>query len=132
MKSKKGLKILIGVVAGVIILIILASVVVKIVFTREKLLSLLVPEIEEALKRDVEIDDITVSIIGGLGADVMGLRVLNPAGFACEELFKFNQLSIRVKFLPLLRKRIEIKKLILEGPEINLEKNKEEVSTLKI
>jgi len=131
MKSKKGLKILIGVVAGVIILLILASVVVKIVFTKEKLLSLLVPKIEEALKRKVEIEDINVSIWGGLGVDVEGMRVFNPPGFVQEELFKFDQLSIRVKFLPLLRKRIEIKKLILEGPEINLEKNKEGVTNFE-
>jgi len=131
MKSKKGLRILIGVVAGIIILLVLASVVVKIVFTKEKLLFLLVPKIEEALKKDVEIDDIAISIFGGLGVDVKGMRVLNPSGFVQKELFKFDQLSIRVKFLPLLRKRIEIKKLILESPEINLEKNKAEVSNFE-
>jgi len=131
MKSKKGLKILIGVVAGVIVLIVLASVVVKIVFTKEKLLSLLIPEIEEGLKREVEIEDISVSIWGGLGVDVKGMRVLNPAGCIQRELFKFDQLSIRLKFLPLLRKRIEIKKLILEGPEINLEKNKKGVTNFE-
>ena len=131
MKSKKGLKILIGVVAGVIILLILASVVVKIIFTKEKLLALLVPRIEEALKREVEIEDINVSIWGGLGVDVKEMKVLNPTGFIQEELFKFDQLSIRVKFLPLLRKRIEIKKLILEGPEINLEKNKAGLSNFE-
>jgi AsmA protein len=125
MKSKKGLKILIGVIAGVIILLILASVMVKIIFTKQRLLSMLVPKIETALKRKVEIEDINVSIWGGLGVDVKGMKVLNPSGFTQEELFKFDQLSIRVKFLPLLRKRIEIKKIILDNPEINLEKNPE-------
>ena len=128
MKSKKGLKILIGVVAGIIILLILATLVVKIIFTKEKLLSLLVPKVEAVLKRKVEIEDITVSIWGGLGVDVKGMKVLNPPGFVHEELLKFEQLSVRVRFLPLLRKRIEIKKLILESPEINLEKNQEGTS----
>ncbi len=128
MESRKRLKILIGFVAGVILLLILASLVVKIVFTKEKLMSMLVPRIEEALKRQVEIDDVTVSIWGGLGVDVKGMRVLNPPGFAHEELFRFDQLSIRVKFFPLLRKRIEIKKLILESPEINLEKKEKGIS----
>lgn len=128
MKSKKGLKILMGIVAGIIILLVLASVVVKIVFTKEKLLSMLVPKIETALKRKVEIGDINVSIWGGLGVDVKGMKVLNPSGFVQEELFKFDKLSIRVKFMPLLRKRIEVKKLILINPVINLEKNKEGIS----
>ncbi|MGB7061613.1 MAG: AsmA family protein [Candidatus Zixiibacteriota bacterium] len=128
MKSRKGFKILIGIVAGVILLLIVASFAVKIIFTKEKLMSMLVPKIEQALKRQVKIDDVTVSIWGGLGADVKGMRVLNPPGFVHEELFKFDQLSIRVNFWPLLRKRIEIKKLILENPEINLEKEKKGVS----
>ncbi|MGB2989340.1 MAG: AsmA family protein, partial [Candidatus Zixiibacteriota bacterium] len=128
MKSRKGFKILIGIVAGVIVLLIVASFAVKIIFTKDKLMSMLVPRIEDALKREVEIDDVTVSIWGGLGADISGMRVLNPPGFAHEELFKFDQLSIRVKLFPLLRKRIEIKKLILESPEINLEKKGKDIS----
>lgn len=128
MKSRKGFKILIGVVGGVIVLLIVASFAVKIIFTKEKLMSMLVPRIEAALEREVEIGDISVSIWGGLGADVKEMRVLNPPGFVHEELFRFDQLSIRVRFWPLLRKRIEIKKLILENPEINLEKEKKGVS----
>jgi uncharacterized protein involved in outer membrane biogenesis len=128
MKSKRGLKILIGVVAGVIILLIAASFAAKIIFTKEKLMSMLLPRIEAGLQRKVEIGDISVSIWGGLGADVKEMRVLNPPGFVHEELFEFDQLSIRVKFWPLLRKRIEIKKLILENPEINLEKEKKGAS----
>jgi len=128
MKAKKGLKILIGVVGAIVILLLLVSLVAKIIFTKEKLLSLLVPRIEEALDRKVKIEDISVSIWGGLGVDVKGMRILNPSGFTQEELFKFDQLLVRVKFWPLLRKRVEVKKLILKSPLINLEKNKEGVS----
>jgi len=128
MRSKKGLKILVGIVVGIIVLFLLVSLVVKIVFTKERLLSLLVPKIEQALNRKVEIDDVSVSIFGGLGVDVVGMRVLNPSGFTQEELFKFDQLLVRVKFWPLLHKRIEVKKLVLKSPLINLEKNREGVS----
>jgi AsmA protein len=123
MKSKKGLKILIGILAVVIILLILVTLAVRIVFTKEKLLSLMIPRIEKALDRKVEIENISVSLWGGLGVDVKGMKVLNPAGFTQEELLKFDQLLVRVKLLPLLHKRIEIKKLILKSPQINLEKN---------
>ncbi|MCK4428173.1 MAG: hypothetical protein KAW16_06815, partial [candidate division Zixibacteria bacterium] len=102
MKSKKGLKILIGIVVTIVVLLLLVSLVTKIVFTKEKLLSLVVPRIEKALDRKVEIEDITISIWGGLGVDVKGMRVLNPSGFTQEELFKFDQLLVRVKFWPLL------------------------------
>lgn len=131
MKSKKGWKILIGIVGLVVLLLVVASVVVKVVFTKEKLLSILVPRVERALDREVDVEDITVSIWGGLGADVKGMTVWNKPGFAQKELFKFDQLSIRVKFWPLLRKRIEVKKLILTSPRINLEINKEGISNFQ-
>ncbi len=57
MKSKRGLKILAVVVAAIIVLLVLASVVVKIIFTKDKLLSLLVPRIESTLDRKVEIEE---------------------------------------------------------------------------
>ena len=128
MKSKKGLKILLTIVAAIVVLLLLVSVVAKIILTKEKLLSLLVPEIEQALNRKVEIDDISLSIFGGLGVDIKGMRIFNPPEFAEEEFLKFDQLLVRVKFWPLLRKRIEVKKLILKSPLINLEKNREGVS----
>jgi AsmA protein len=131
MKSNRTLKILIGTIAGIIVLLILVSVIVKIVFTKEKLLSMLVPRIETALNREVEIDDVSVSIWGGLGVDVEGMKVQNNPGFIQQELFKFDRLSIRVKFWPLLRKRVELKKLILENPEINLEKTTQGISNFE-
>jgi uncharacterized protein involved in outer membrane biogenesis len=128
MKSKKGLKILIGVVVGIIVLLLLASLVAKIIFTKEKLLSLVVPRVEQALNRKVEIDDVSISIFGGLGVDINGMRVFNPDGFEVREFIKFDQLLVRVKFWPLLRKRVEVKRLILKSPLINLEKSSEGIS----
>ena len=128
MKSKKGLKILVGIVIGIILLIVIATVIVKIVFTKEKLMAMLIPRIETALKRKVEIQDINVSIWRGLGVDVNGVKVLNPSGYTEDVLIKFDQLQVRVKLLPLLHKRIEIRKLILKDLVINLEKIQSGVS----
>ena len=128
MKSKKGFKILVGIVVGIILLILAATVIVKLVFTKEKLMAMLVPRIETALNRKVEIQDVSVSIWRGLGVDVTGMKVLNPPGFNQDVLLKFDQLQVRVKLLPLLHKRIEISKLILKDPVINLEKTPAGVS----
>ncbi len=122
MKSKKGLKILAGIIAIIVILLIVATVAVKIIFTKEKLMAMLLPKVETALKRKVEIQDINVSIWGGLGVDVKGMKAFNPPGYTQNALFQFDQLQVRVKFLPLLHKRIEVKKVILENPVFNLEK----------
>ncbi len=127
MPKRKGLKILLCVIGVLVLLIIIASVVIKIVFTKEKLMAMIKPRMETTLKREVEIQDVSISIFGGLGADVEGVKIHNLPGYTQKELFEFKTLSLRVKFWPLFRKRIEIQKLILDQPIIALEKNKEGV-----
>jgi hypothetical protein len=130
MPKKKGLRILLWGVGILVLLLIIASLVIKIVFTKEKLLAMIQPRIEAAIQRKVEIQDVSVSIFGGLGADVQGVKIHNLTGFTQKELFEFKTLSIRVKFWPLFKKRIEIEKLILDQPVIALEKNKDGVSNI--
>ncbi len=130
MPKRKGLKILFWVIGILVLLIVIASVAVKIIFTKEKLMAMIKPRIEAALQREVEIQDVSVSIFGGLGANVEGVKIHNLPGFTQKELFEFKTLSIRVKFWPLLRKRIEMVKIILDQPIIALEKNKDGVSNI--
>jgi uncharacterized protein involved in outer membrane biogenesis len=123
MALKKGYRVLIWVLVVLVVLILAFTITIKLIFTKQKLLAMIQPKIEAALKRNVSIEDVSVSIFGGLGADVKGMSIYNPDGFKEKEFLKFDRFSVRVKFLPLLRKRIEIKKIILEKPELNIEKN---------
>ena len=127
MKIKKGWKIVLWIIGILIALIIITSVVVRIIFTKEKLISMIQPRVEEALRRKVVIEDISPSIFKGLGVDIKGLRISNLSGFEQEDLFRIKSFSVRVKFLPLLKKRVEIRKIILDKPEIFIEKNKEQI-----
>ena len=130
MAKRKGLRVLLWVIGIFVLLLVIASIGVKIFFTKEKLTAMIKPRIEAAVQREVEIQDVSISILGGLGADVEGVKIHNLQGFTEKELFEFKTLSIRVKFWPLLRKRIEIQKLILDQPIIALEKNKEGISNI--
>jgi uncharacterized protein involved in outer membrane biogenesis len=127
MKIKKGWKIVLWVIGILIALMIIASIAVRLIFTKEKLLSMIQPKVEEALNRKVSIEDISPSIFKGLGVDIKGLKISNLPGFEQEDLFRIKNFSVRVKFWPLLKKRIEVRKIILEKPEIFIEKNKEKV-----
>lgn len=130
MPKRKGLRVLLWVIGIFVLLLVIASVAVKIFFTKEKLLAMIQPRIEAAIQRKVEIQDVSVSIFGGLGADVEGVKIYNPPGFSRDEFVEFKTLSIRVKFWPLFRKRIEMKKLILDQPVIALEKDINGVSNV--
>ncbi|MDH4223597.1 MAG: AsmA family protein [candidate division Zixibacteria bacterium] len=127
MKIKKSWKIVLWIAGILIALLIISSLAVKLIFTREKLLSLIKPRVEEAINRKVSIEDVSPSIFKGLGVDIKGLTVSNLPGYSSEDLFRISKFSVRVKFLPLLRKRIEVKKIILEKPEIFIEKNREKI-----
>lgn len=130
MKIKKGWKILIWVVAIVIVLLVVVSLAVKLIFTKEKLMAMIQPRVEKALNRQVRIEDISPSIFKGLGVDIKGLEISNLLGYEQKDFFKIKSFSVRVKFLPLLKRRIEVKRIILDQPEIFIEKNKEGILSI--
>jgi len=120
--SKKFLKV-IGIIFGIIIvLLIAATVVAKIIFTKEKILAYALPKIEQALNRKVTVGDASISIWGGIGVEIKGVTIENLPGFKEKNLLTLDEFSVGVKFWPLLKKRIELKKLTLVKPTINLEK----------
>ena len=118
----KVLKIL-GIVAAVIVLLIIAATVVaKIIFTKEKILSILIPKIEQTIHREVSVKDASLSIFPSVSVDLDSLVIKNPIGYQQENLISLEKFSVKLKLLPLLRKRIELGKLVLLKPDIYLEK----------
>ncbi|HVP36981.1 MAG TPA: AsmA family protein [Terriglobales bacterium] len=130
MKLKKGWKVLFWIVGIVIALLIIVSIAVRLIFTKEKLIAMVQPQVEKALSRKVSIEDISPSIFSGLGVDIKGLEISNLPGYEQKDLFKIKNFSVRVKLWPLLKKRIEVRKIILDQPEIFIEKNKEGVLSI--
>ncbi len=131
LRTRKLLKIS-GIIFGVIILLFLAATVVaKIIFTKEKILAYALPKIEQALNRKVTVEDASISIWGGIGVDIKGVAIENLPGFKEKNLLTLDEFSVGVKFWPLLKKRIELKKLTLVKPVINLEKKAADVNNYK-
>lgn len=126
--SKKFLKV-IGIILGIIIvLLIAATVTAKIIFTKEKILAYALPKIEQALNRKVTVEDASISIWGGIGIEIKGVTIENLPGFKEKNLLTLDEFSVGVKFWPLLKKRIELKKLTLDKPILNLEKKTAELT----
>ncbi|MCC7431509.1 AsmA family protein, partial [bacterium] len=96
-------------------------VAVKIMFPPEKIRAILVPEIETALNgRKVEVGEISLALFGGISFELQELKIYQPEGFGNEPFIKLKQLSIEVKILPLLSKQVEIDKIFIDEPEINI------------
>ncbi len=89
----------------------------------------IVVRVEEATGRDVEIaGEIKHSFFPWLGIEVAGVRIGNAAGFGDAPFLKTEQLAVRIKTLPLLRKQFELDTIRIYGGEINLARNAEGIN----
>lgn len=87
------------------------------------------PQIIGAVKdttgRDLALEgDLSWSLYPNIGVNMGRASLSNPEGFSSPTFAKVDGLSVRVRLLPLLSKKIQIAGVDLEGVNLNLEVNK--------
>ena len=87
------------------------------------------PELEkkvaEATGRPFSVgDDLSLSLFPWAGISFSDLRLGNTPAFSEKELVTVKSFEVRVKLLPLISKDIQVKRFILNEPNITLVKNK--------
>lgn len=118
---KKRYILLIGLMILFILVIAVAAVVVKTVFTSEELTVRVVPKMEAALEREVKIESIGLTaFFWGVGVKVEGVQIANSEEFGPAPLASLEGFLLKVKFFPLLKRRLEVTKIVLVKPEINI------------
>ena len=117
-------KIIIWGIVSVIVVVILGAVAVAIFLPKEKIKEIALEKISSALHREVTIDDISVSYLGGLGVQLNGIKISNPEGFDWSQFLEAKGLDIKLQLWPLLRKNIQVDRLILIEPKIALLKTR--------
>jgi len=131
---KKLLMVIGAIVAVIVVLFVVAGIIIYLTVDRDFIAS----RLASALNRHVTIEKIDVSVFSIVsGIEVNKLAISNfktpgelaalkgkavPPGdlFAGMEAFRF-----KMKFLPLLQRKIELKEIVLQSPVINLAKNKQ-------
>lgn len=87
------------------------------------------PQILEQVKkstgREAKLESIKLSIIPWLGARLNGIELSNAEGFTKSPQVKFESIRVKIKFFPLLFKKIKIKEINIISPEILIEKQGE-------
>lgn len=127
---KRPVKIGLVVVAIFVGLMLAAVVVVKVVFTKERILAMLTPRIEEAINRQVSIGDAGISFWGGIGVWLGDVTVDNREGFSEEPFLTIHKLEFKARFWPLLAGRVELDRVLLHYPSMLLEYNAAGASNL--
>ena len=87
-------------------------------------------EIQKALGRPLTFGELSLSFWGGIGLSAKELRIADDPRFAATPFVQTKELRMQLGWLPLLVGRIQIKKFILDEPEIQIIKNEEGIFNL--
>jgi AsmA protein len=104
-----------------VLFFVAAAVLLPLIFDPNDYKQALVEQVKEQTGRDLRIDgDIELSVFPWIGIDVGKVALSNAAGFAEPVFAGTDEISIRVKLLPLLSKRVEMDTITVHGLTLNL------------
>ena len=88
------------------------------------------PEIEkkvaEVIGRPFTVDgDLNLSLFPWAGLSFSDLHLGNPPGFKGKDFLSVKSFELKVKLIPLILKEIRVKRFVLDGPRIFLERRKD-------
>ena len=73
-----------------------------------------------ALGRPLNFGEITVSLTGGLSVRLSDLRIGDDPTFSDDDFLRAQTVYIRVKILPAILGKYEVRRIVLENPEISV------------
>jgi hypothetical protein len=117
MKPAKRKKLAIA-LGSLILLVLLAGLLIPKLLDPDRWHNRIVSELEKALGGKVSIDDISWGILNGLWLEVDGFEITGTSAFPMDA--KLSRLYADLAILPLLEKRIILKDLRVESPDVRL------------
>ncbi|MBD3241694.1 MAG: AsmA family protein, partial [Chitinivibrionales bacterium] len=112
-----------GVLAALLVLYLALFLVVRFYFTPERIQRMVVQPVEDALGREVTVEDAGVSIFPAIGLYIDDAAVANAQGpgFGDEPMITFERLNLRLDLLELLTGDAVITRTVLREPHIRIE-----------
>jgi AsmA protein len=111
-------KLLIGLTVLAVLLVVGLTVMVRFYLTDERIKALVVPPVEKALGRQVEIGAISVGLFSGI--TLKDFAVKEAEGLAGLDFVSVGAFVLRYDLIPLLHKELVIKEITLEHPTIRI------------
>lgn len=114
-------KILLGLVGGVIVLLILATVLVSMLYDTEDLEKTIADEVAVQTGRELSIDgELNFSVFPWLAVEVNDLRLSNADGFGDRPFAHIRQARVGVALMPLFRNQLVVDEITLDGLDLSL------------
>ncbi|VFM96422.1 MAG: AsmA protein [Candidatus Kentron sp. G] len=117
----------IGILIAIIVILFAAvAIIVPIYFHPNDYKDEIAAFVEEKTGRELTIEgDIVLSVFPWLAIELGALELGNAPGFPDGKFARLERMEIGVKILPLLSKRLEMRKVTVHGLELNLAKDKD-------
>lgn len=111
-------------IGGLVALILVALLLASLFVNPNAYKGRIIREVKTATGRDLLLPgDIKLSVFPWVALKLGPASLGNPAGFADNNFVSFQQANLRVRVLPLLHGQLEVGKILLQGLDLNLEKN---------
>lgn len=118
---KTILKTFIWLISLITALIVTLLVVIPLLISPDDVKNTLTKQVHKHTGRELHITgDVQLSVFPWLGFSVGKLSLSNAEGFGPEPMLQLEGAQLKIKLLPLLRREVEMDKLVLLSPEIRL------------
>jgi AsmA protein len=123
---KRAIKWVLIAVGGLFVLIVSALLIIPLFVDVQQYKPEIEKRVSEATGRPFRLDgDLGLSLFPLAGLSFSDLHLGSVPGFEEKDLLTVRSFEVRVKLVPLLFKDIQVKRFVLEGPRIVLEKRKD-------
>lgn len=120
----KWLKWLLISIAALMACVVLALLIAPMFIDIQQYKPVVERKVSEAVGRSFAIEgDLSLSFFPWAGISFSELHLGNPEGFETTEMLSVQSFDVRVKLLPLIRRDIQVKRFVIQGVRIALEKN---------
>lgn len=123
---KRAFKWVLFVGGGLAALVVLALLIVPMFVSIDDYKPMIEAKLSEATGRPFRLaGDLDLSLFPWAGFSFSDLHLGNPPGFEHEDFVYVKSFDVRVKLFPLISRDVQVKRFILEGVRVNLEKAKD-------
>ncbi|MGD8833951.1 MAG: AsmA family protein, partial [Desulfobacteraceae bacterium] len=122
----RTIKWIVSIIGVFVLLVLIAIVIVSLVVDVEKYKPLIETKVSEATGRSFTLGGpLEPSLFPWVGLQLSDLHLANPSGFEEKDFLSVKSFEVRVKLLPLMLRKIEVKRFVMDAPRIVLEKAKD-------
>jgi AsmA protein len=122
----RNFKLWVGLAAGIGVLVCAVLVGVWLLANPNQYRGRIAAAVKESTGRELHLSgDIKLSVFPWIALELGPATLGNPEGFSEEPFLSFAHASVRVKLLPLLRDRLQVARVDIDGLNVRLRKNSE-------